>query len=326
MHLNRRNFIQKAGLAVATPLLFNELIACRTKGTSEAADSTAIASTAEKLGIETFGIQLWTVKEEMAKDAKATLKSIASFGYKQVESCDTGKGIFWGMTAPEFKKYQEELGIQMISSHCNPDFTVKKEKEGEFKKLADDAASIGVKYLLNPFPGELKTYDEYKKVAEGLNRLGEIAKAAGIRYGYHNHHMEFLPLADKAIGEEILLNGTNADLVDFEMDLYWVVKAGQDPEEWLKKYPNRFKLVHIKDLYSAEKMAEIEANEKAEPFWPIGGSTELGKGKINFAQILKTAKENGVENFIVEQERFDNSTPLDSAKIDAEYMKAFKFA
>ncbi len=143
---------------------------------------------------------------------------------------------------------------------------------------------------------------------------------------YHNHHIEFLPLADKGIGEEILLNGTNAELVDFELDLYWVVKAGQSPQDWFTKYPDRFKLVHVKDLYPVEKMDEILTKEKQNGFWPVGGSTELGKGRIDFPTILSAAKTAGVEYFVVEQERFDGSTPFDSAKLDAEYMKAFKFA
>jgi sugar phosphate isomerase/epimerase len=327
MNLNRRNFLVKAGYFAATPLLINELLACRSKSSSGTTDSTSVAKSISGTGIETYGIQLWTVKEDMAKDAKATLKAIASYGYKQVESCDTGKGIFWGMTAAEFKKYQDELGIQMVSSHCNPEFTVNKSKEDEFKKLVDDAALVGVKYLLNPFPGEnIKTSDDFKKIAEGLNRQGEITKAAGLRTGYHNHHFEFLPLADGGIGEEILLNNTDAGLVDFELDLYWNVKAGQDPLTWFSKYANRFKLVHVKDLYNKEKVAEIDAKEKATGFWPAGASTELGKGSIDFPKLLNAAQRAGVQYFIVEQERFDGSNPLNSAKLDAEYMKAFKFA
>jgi sugar phosphate isomerase/epimerase len=326
MNLNRRKFLTKAGFLAASPLLFEQLIACKSKAGSDASDSLAIMKASESEGLSTYGIQLWTVKEDMAKDPRATLKALASYGYKQIESCDLGKGIFWGMSPDDFKKFTGDLGLSVISSHCNPEFTVKKEKADDFKKLADDAAKVGIKYLINPFPGELKTADEFKIVAEGLNKQGEICKAAGIRAAYHNHHMEFLPLADKSIGEEVLLANTNADLVDFEMDLYWVVKAGQDPEVWLKKYSNRFKLAHIKDMYSVEKIAEIEAKEKVTGFWPAQGSTELGKGRINFSQILKTAKENGLEYYIAEQERFDNSTPLASAKLDSEYLKAFKFA
>jgi sugar phosphate isomerase/epimerase len=327
MQINRRNFIQKAGIYAATPLLINELLACSGKGNSETTDSTAIKASAAKAGLDTFGIQLWTVKEEIAKDPKATLKALASYGYKQIESCDTGKGIFWGMTASDFKKYLDEVGLTIISSHCNPDFTTKKEKEDEFKKLADDAASIGMKYLINPFPGEtISSSKEYKILADGLNRQGEICKAAGLKMAYHNHHIEFLTLADHGIGEEILLNGTDPNLVDFELDLYWVVKAGNKPKDWFAKYPNRFKLVHVKDFYSPEKMAEIQSKEKQNGFWPVGGSTELGKGRIDFPTILAEAKSAGVEYFVVEQERFDGSTPLDSAKLDADYMKAFKFA
>jgi sugar phosphate isomerase/epimerase len=318
--------LHKVGLVAATPFIVSELMACSGNSKTSEADSSAFAAESVKSGIGEYGIQLWTVKEDMDKDAKATLKALAGFGYKQIESCDVNKGIFWGLTAAEYKKYMDELGMTTISSHCNPEFTVKKEKEDEFKKLVDDAALVGIKYLLNPFPGELKTSDEFKKVAEGLNRQGEICKAAGLRMGYHNHHMEFLPLADKGIGEEILLNGTNADLVDFELDLYWNVKAGQTPQDWFSKYPNRFKLVHVKDLYPAEKIAEIEAKEKVTGFWPAGASTELGKGRIDFPTILSAAKTAGVEHFIVEQERFDNTTPLDAARADSEYMKAFKFA
>ncbi len=327
MKNNRRIFIKNAAYGVAGLALLQQTWACKTKaGADQAADSTTVGAVPAQ-GIELFGIQLWTVKEDMAKDPKATLKALADYGYKQIESCDTGKGIFWGMPAADFKKYIDDLGISMVSSHCNPDFTTKVETADAFKKLCDEAALVGVKYLLNPFPGEnVKTSDDFKKIADGLNRQGEITKAAGLRTGYHNHHFEFLPLADGGIGEELLLQNTNPELVDFELDLYWNVKAGQNPADWFSKYNNRFKLVHVKDLYKAEKVAEIDAKEKAIGFWPAGASTELGKGRINFPQVLADAKKAGVSYFIVEQERFDGSTPLASAKIDADYMKAFKFA
>jgi sugar phosphate isomerase/epimerase len=116
-------------------------------------------------------------------------------------------------------------------------------------------------------------------------------------------------------------------LVSFELDLYWVVKAGQDPEKWLTDYENRFKLVHVKDLYKEDRLKEIESTEKNEdPFWPLGASTTLGNGRIDFGKVLKTAKDKGVEFFIVEQERFDNSTPLKDIKTDADFMKKLEFA
>jgi len=320
MKQSRRNFITKYGLAaISTPLLIQSLGSC--KSTSHENNSSDKIAT--NGAIDPFGLQLWTIKEDMAKDPKASLKIVAEAGYKQLESFTSEKGIFWGMTPSEFKSFAGDLGMQMISSHINPDFTTKKETEDEFKKLVDDCASIGVSHVLNPFPGEIKTADEWKKITEGLNRQGEITKAAGIKMGYHNHHIEFLPTSDGSIPEEIMLNGTDPELVEFELDLYWIVKAGQDPEKWLTNYSNRFKLVHIKDLYKEDIVKKIESTEKPEDaFWPLGASTTLGNGRIDFSKILKIAKEKGVEKFIVEQERFDNSTPLKDIKIDADYLKS----
>lgn len=318
MKNSRRNFLRKTTILAASPLLLNHLIACKSEGKKAVTD-------VNDFKIKEFGIQLWTVKEDMAKDPKATLKAVADAGYKYVESFGGEQGIFWGMKPEEFKGYLESLGLSARSSHCDPSFTLDPKTEDDFKKLAADAASVGMKYLINPFPGEMKTADEWKKVAEGLNRQGEITKAAGLKMAYHNHHFEFLATeGSDLLPETILLEGTNAELVDYELDLYWIVKAGQNPEEWLSKYKNRFKLCHVKDLFSKERIAEIEKNEtKQGDFWPLGASTFLGNGTIDFAALLPVAQANGVENFIVEQERFDNSTPLQDIVKDAEYMKKF---
>lgn len=329
MKVNRRNFLRQTGLIAATPLIANELWSCTPSSKTEEknTDSTATSSIISEPSVKEFGLQLWTVKEDMAKDPKGVLKSLASYGYKQIESFEGDKGVFWGMTAKEFKTYMDELGMNIVSTHCNPDFTMKKETEDKFKKLVDDAASIGMKYLINPFLGSLKTADEWKKAAEGLNRQGEIASKVGLKSGYHNHHFEFKKFADGTCPEQILLEGTDPKLVDFELDLYWVVKAGEDPEAWLTKYKDRFRLCHVKDYYKEEKMKEIEAKEKqTDPFWPIGGSTIVGTGRIDFAKILSTAKANGMEYYIVEQERFDDTTPLKAVETDAQYMKKLVFA
>ncbi len=327
MNQSRRNFLKNTSLtAISSPLITWSLSSC--KSSSSETKKTQIIDDLSGKAIENFGLQLWTVKEEMAKDPKATLKAIAEAGYNQIESFTGDKGVFWGMTPKDFNTFIGDLGMKMISSHINSDFTVKKETENDFKKLVDDAAVVGVKYLINPFPGEnIKTSDQWNKITDGLNRQGEITKASGLKMAYHNHHIEFLPTQDGKIPEEIMLKGTNADLVDFELDLYWVVKAGQDPEKWLKDYTGRFKLCHIKDLYPKEKVKEILIKEGPEKgFWPIGASCVVGTGSIDFPKILKTAKQKGMEYFIVEQERFDNSTQLQDIKLDGDYMKAFKFA
>ena len=329
MRLNRRDFLRQTGLLTATPLIANQLWSCTPASKTEEknADSTATSSIISEPSVKDFGIQLWTVKEDMLKDPKGVLKSLAGYGYKQIESFQGERGIFWGMSAKEMKTLMDDLGMNLVSTHCNPDYTMKKETEKEFGKLVDDAASIGMKYLINPFLGSLKTADEWKKAAEGLNRQGEMAAKAGLRVAYHNHNFEFKKYADGTMPEVILLDETDPKLVDFEMDMFWVVKAGENPEGWLEKYSNRFKLCHIKDLYKDEKVAEIRKNKaEAMVLDDVSASCDLGLGKINFPKILNTAKANGVEYFIVEQERFDNTTPMKAVEGNARYMKKLVFA
>ncbi|OIR05043.1 inosose dehydratase [mine drainage metagenome] len=251
------------------------------------------------LKIKQFGIQLWTVKEDMAINAKDTLKKIAGDGYKQIESFEGKQGMFWGMTHKEFKKYMDELGMKIISSHCD---TTK-----DFERKAAEAAEIGMKYLICPWKGPQKSIDDFKRFADEFNKNGEVCKKNGIRFAYHNHDYSWKPV-DGQIPQEVMMDNTDKNLVDFEMDIYWVVAAGVDPNVYFKKYPNRFRLCHVKDLGKTATGHE---------------SVHLGTGTIDFHSILKTGKENGLEYFIVEQEAFTNTNPLESAKIDAAYLKAF---
>jgi sugar phosphate isomerase/epimerase len=320
MTYNRRKFIRQAALAAAIPFTYSQLIGC----TSSSENKTTDTESKPNFSINKYGIQLWTVKEQMAQDAKATIKEIASFGYKQIESFGGESGIFWGMKPAEFKAFIDEQGLQAIGSHCNSEYSVNIALQDEFKKLCEDAAGVGMKYLTNPFPGPIATYDEWMKVAEGLNRQGEICKQFGLKTGYHNHHLEFIKVSDGQIPYKLLLDNTDKDLVDFEMDIYWVVKAKEDPIKWLNDYPGRYKLCHVKDLHKSERITEIENTETLDgDFWPHSTSCEIGTGQIDFDTILPVAKQNGVEEFIVEQERFDNSTPLQAAQKDAGFMNKY---
>ena len=274
------------------------------------AASVALAPVAEKLfaagigsaKLDKFGMQLWTVKNALAKDPQGVLKQLADDGYKQIESFEGSKGIFWGMSNTEFKKYMDDLDMKIVSSHCD----INK----DFEKKADEAAAIGMNYLLSPYIAVQKTVDDYKKIADQFNKCGETCKKAGIRFGYHNHDHDFKEI-DNQPALDIYMQNTDPSLVDYEMDIYWVVTAGQDPEAWLKKYKDRFRLCHIKDRM--KNTTERDA------------SCILGEGSIDFPKIIKTAKENGVQYYIVEQERYDNTTEMGCAKADADYLKKFKF-
>ena len=304
MSSNRRDFLKKTGL-LASAVAFGSLASCNnekaggeTKSDSGAATTTTPAPAGKPLG--DFGLQLYTLRDDLPKDPKGILKQVAGFGYKQLEGFEGAMGLWWGMTAMDFKKYLDELGVTMISSHCD---TGK-----NFEKKAAEAAQVGLKYLISPYIGKQKKLDDYKKIAEQFNKNGEVCKKNGIRFGYHNHDYSFIQ-QDGQYPQDILMANTDAALVDYEMDMYWVVTAGADPESWLKKYSNRFRLCHVKDR---SKTAKPEDHDS---------SVDLGTGSIDYNKVLKTASENGVQYYIVEQERYDNSTPLKSAEIDAAYLK-----
>jgi sugar phosphate isomerase/epimerase len=263
----------------------------------------ALNSDAELKKIKKFGIQLWTVREDMGKDAKGTLSQLASYGYKQIESCELGKGMFWGMTNTEFKKYMDDLGMAIVSSHCD----INK----DFEKKAADAAAIGMKYLICPYKGPQKDIDAFKKFADEFNQKGEICKKNGIRFAYHNHDYSFVTMNGE-MGQDVMMKNTDAGLVDFELDMYWVATAGQDIETWLKKYPNRFKLCHIKDRKKDAAAAEKDV------------SCVIGTGAIDYGKILKTARKNGMEYFIVEQEKYEGTTPMKSSEANAGVMKGMR--
>lgn len=313
---SRRKFIYNTGLVACSPFFLGAFSSCNF-------EKSAVQSAVEKgVEIDAFGIQLWSVKDFMEKDPKATLKSLTEYGYNQIESFQGGQGVFWGMEAKGFNDFLSSNGAKCVSTHSNSQYALDESLRDEFKKLVDDSASIGIEYIINPYLGFLKTKDDFKKAAQGFNDLGEICKSAGLRYAYHNHHYSFQELEGE-FPQDIMMSGTDEDLVDFEMDIYWVNVAGQDPIKWLEKYPERFKLCHIKDRYKPAKVQEIEANEEANPGFGVNTSCVLGTGQIDFDKILDVAQDKGMKKWIVEQERFDDMTSMEAIKKNAEFMKQY---
>ncbi|MFM1929299.1 MAG: hypothetical protein RL387_627 [Bacteroidota bacterium] len=285
MSNSRRDFLRNsalAGLALSVPFR-NQLMAMAPTG-------------------KPFGMQLWTVKEALAKDPLAVLKHLSASGYKQIESFEGDKGIFWGMKNTEFKKTMDGLGMKIVSAHCD--------HVNNFERKAAEAGEIGMKYLICPWVGPQDSLDKYKRLADQFNTCGEIAKKNGIRFAYHNHDYSFKAL-NGVVPQDLMIQNTNAALVDFEMDMYWTVAAGVDPIAYMKKFPNRFKLVHVKDLVKLDK-GEHE-------------SCIIGKGTIDYKSLLPQATQQGVQYFIVEQEAYTGTTELDAAKADAVYMKTLSW-
>ena len=251
-----------------------------------------------------FGIQLYTLRDIIGNDTRNVLKQLAAYGYTQIESYEGPGGMFWGMGHKGFRDYMHELGLTLVSSHCDI--------HKDFERKAAEAAEIGMKYLICPWIGPQKSADDYKRFAETFNQKGEICRQNGIRFAYHNHDYSFKDTEGQN-PQEILLKFTEPGLVDFEMDIYWVVTAGVNPEDWFRKYKTRFRLCHIKDR-SRTPVADNGKN-----------SVDLGTGSIDWKKTLKAAVKNGMQYFIVEQEAYPNGSSLEAAKINAAFLKKLNF-
>ena len=242
----------------------------------------------------------------MAKDAAGTLAQLGKMGYTQIESYGGDKGIFWGMTNKEFNKLAQSNGLTMVSSHYAGD------NEG-FEKTAAEAAEIGMKYLIYPWKGPQKTIDAFKRIAEEFNNYGAICQKSGLKFAYHPHDYPYKPV-DGQLPIDVLLAHTDKEFVDFQMDYYYTVTEGQDPETYIKKYHPRFRLCHMRDVLKQRLPAGSEEES----------ACDLGKGIINYPHLLSTALDNGMEYFFVEQSRFFQETPMQSAKFNLDYLQHIK--
>ena len=302
MKNNRRTFLQLAGTVAAGSLILP--MGCNSASNGANATASETIKTM-KPSIDKFGIQLYSIRDVIPNDPKASLKTLADYGYQQIEGYEGDQGLWWNMGHKDFKKYLDDIGLKMVSAHCKI--------QEDFETKVTQAAENGMDYLICPYIGPQKSMDDWKKVCDLFNTSGEICKKHGIRFAYHNHAYTFKAFTGM-IPHDFIMDNTDPDLVDHEMDIYWVVTGGADPKEYLKKYSNRFRLCHIKD-----RMKDVAAEEHS-------ASCDLGTGMIDFPSILKVAKENGMKYFIVEQERYDGSTPMKSAKAGADYLKQMVFA
>lgn len=245
------------------------------------------------------GLQLYTLRNDMGKTPLETLQKVAELGYGEVENFGYGNGKFFGMEPKIYRENLDKLGLSAVSGHYMMG------SMANWQQVVDDAAAIGQKYMVIAFllPNERKTIDDYKKVAESLNKGGETCKKAGIQLCYHNHDFEFQPI-DGQLPFDLLMQ-TDKDLVKTELDLYWAVKAGYQPVDLFNKYPGRVVLWHVKDMDNTDKK-----------FF-----TEVGNGTIDFRKIFSNAKKSGMEHFFVEQDVCPGP-PLDSITKSIGYIKS----
>lgn len=265
--MERRNFMKLLGLGAA--------------GLYTASLQSCAAATGQELGL-----QLFSVRDAVAKDLEGTLERLVKMGYNKLEIYGYD-GKFFGKTVAEFKSILAKTGMKVVSSHHLSGLGNKAPGSLSvgWDKAVDDLHELGVDYMACAylFPEE-RTPENYAQLPALLNASGERCKQAGIRFAYHNHDFEFEPYNDTLV-YDYLLTSTNPDLVSMELDLYWISKAKHDPVAYFDKYPGRFPLWHVKDM------------EKG-----TGDITEVGNGVIDFDRIFAAREKAGMKMWFVEQD------------------------
>ena len=297
MQTTRRFFIKESSLAIlGTTLFSNDIFA---------------AYKTEQL----TGIQLYSIRDDMKKDALGTLKQLAAMGYKHVEHANYVDRKFYGYSASEFKKLLSDMGMKMPSGHTvltkqhwdasKNDFT------DAWKYTVDDAAVVGQEFVISPWldASLRKSVSDLKQFMDVFNKSGELCKKQGMLFGYHNHDFEFSEKLEGTTLYDLILQHTDPSLVIQQLDIGNLYGGGADAMDVLKKNPTRFVSLHVKDEVKA-----TSGNEKYE-------STILGKGIVGVKEVLDFAKKNGSKHFIIEQESYQGKTPLECVKEDLVIMK-----
>lgn len=252
---------------------------------------------ATKLGA--IGVQLYTVRGQMAKDFEGSLQKIAAIGYKEVEFAG-----YYNKSPKDIKAILDRHGLTAPAAHIPLN-----DIQTKLDQTIEAAKAIGHQFLICPYleDKDRRTLDDYKRHAETFNRAGEDCSKAGILFGYHNHNFEFEAKNGK-LPYDLLLAETDKNLVKMELDLYWISKAGQDPVAYLNKYKDRFAMFHVKEMDKTPKR----------------GITEVGRGVIDFKTIFAKAPKGAIKHYFVEQDTTPGS-PFDSIKVSFDYLKQLEF-
>ncbi|MDN3203195.1 sugar phosphate isomerase/epimerase family protein [Algoriphagus sediminis] len=284
------------------------ILACGSPEKSEKTSETMMEESQEEARFG--GLALYTLRDAMSEDPTGTLQKVADAGYAYVEAAGYENGKFYGMEPVEFKEYLESLGMKAVSSHMGM-VTLE-----NVDQLIEDTKAAGITYFVIPVPpmgmftfgpdgmGMKGTPEELVSI---LNTLGKKCSEAGLELLYHNHDFEFMENENGVILADYILENTDPAEVNFQMDLYWVTKAGAKANDYFAKYPGRIKAWHVKDMNSEGQFAPV------------------GTGLINFSQILAEKEKAGMEVYFVEQDQTFDLDPLEAIKISHDGLKTFGF-
>lgn len=275
----------------------------------------AAALHASKLPAKTLdlplALQLYSVRELLPTDYAGTLKEIGALGYREVESAG-----YFNHTAAEVKQAMDNASLKLLSSHHSSD-----DLHRQFDQILSFNKALGVDYIICSSPRRKNvnsgdnasafTLDDWRWNADEFNVLGKKVSATGMKFGYHNHILEFHE-TDGVVPYVELMRLTDPSKVTMELDCGWVIVGGGDPIEYLRNYPTRITMLHVKDF----KRSDTPPSNTNRP-----AVAELGQGTIDYVPILQEAAKTGnVKHCFVEQEAF-NMPPMQSLKTDADYMR-----
>lgn len=234
------------------------------------------------------GLQIYSLRDQLKQQGAAALDFVKEQGFVEVE---IGLESHYGLTAEAMKAALDARGLKPIAAHAGLDFIL-----NQTDKAVAEAKRFGLRYVGVAWAPHKKPLDEQQvlKIAEGFNQAGKLLKAHGIQFFYHNHGFEFAPYKDGTLFD-LLVQKTDPDLVKFEMDVLWTLHPGQDPVALLKKYPDRWALMHLKDLRKGVK-GDFSGGT------PLTNDVALGSGQADYPAILKTAQALGVKHFFIEDE------------------------
>lgn len=266
------------------------------------------------------GVQLYSIRDDMAKDPLGSLKQLADMGYVYLEHANYVDRKFYGYPAGDFKKILDDLGLKMVSGHTvmGPQHwdETKKDFTDAWKYTLEDAAVLKQQYVISPWMDESmrNNYDNLKRYLDVFNKCGELCIKSGMKYGYHNHDFEFSQKLNDEQVFDIMMKNIDPKLVVVQLDIGNMYNAGVKALDIVKKYPGRFENIHVKDeIKSSGGEAEYE-------------SCILGEGVISCKEVVDLAtKIGGTTCYIIEQESYQNKTPMECVKQDLAIMKKWGY-
>ncbi|RME97137.1 MAG: sugar phosphate isomerase/epimerase [Bacteroidetes bacterium] len=287
--MRRRTFLQTSGY-----LAVGSLLASRARGCDRP----------EK--IDQVGLQLYTIRDAMQRDPDEALRQVAALGYDYVEGAGYSLGNMYDRSPRAFKSLLDEHGLQMPSGHV--DWKIMRDDP---QQAVAEAKAMGQYFIVVPWlPEEMRTAAGYQELARVLNEAGGVCQKAGLQLAYHNHDFEFTKMVAARRPYDLLLAETDPELVKFELDFYWITRAGSDYKRYFAEHPGRFPLWHVKDM-----------DATPEQFFAA-----VGNGVIDWPAVFAQQEQAGMQYFFVEQDQMrPGKKPLEELAVSIAYLEKMKY-